>query len=175
MHNGVGRGQAQPPLGWPLLLGYRHVGKSRCGPAFQAQPTAFRGHLSCCRPQWQICCRQMQSQNNCFSHLLAVLSLLCIVWHTFCCVEIAARRRVRLPSGVSFLCGKFCVGLFLGLQDSCPFLSSKRALRTPDEPDVRRNNGLMCMHAAHLRQFGRSCKPRRQRRFETIRLHDSRS
>ena len=34
---------------------------------------------------------------------------------------------------------------FFGLQDSCPFLSSKRAFRTPDEPEVRRNNGLMCM------------------------------
>ena len=44
-------------------------------------------------------------------HFVAVLSLLCIVWHTVCCVEIAARRRVRLPSGVSFLCGKFCVSL----------------------------------------------------------------
>ena len=32
-----------------------------------------------------------------------------------------------------------------GLQDSCPFLSSKRAFRTPDEPEVRRNNGLVCM------------------------------
>ena len=34
---------------------------------------------------------------------------------------------------------------FFGLQDSCPFLSSKTAFRTPDEPEVRRNNGLMCM------------------------------
>ena len=44
-------------------------------------------------------------------HLLAVLSLLCIVWITVFPVEIAARRRVRLPSGVSFFCGKFYVSL----------------------------------------------------------------
>ena len=40
-------------------------------------------------------------------HLLAVLSLLCIVWITVLSVEIAAQRRVRLPSGISFFCGKF--------------------------------------------------------------------
>ena len=34
---------------------------------------------------------------------------------------------------------------FFGLQDSCLFLSSKRAFRTPDEPEIRRNNGLVCM------------------------------
>ena len=34
---------------------------------------------------------------------------------------------------------------FFRLQDSCPFLSSRRAFRTPDEPEVRRNNGLMCL------------------------------
>ena len=38
-----------------------------------------------------------------------------------------------------------CRIIFFGLQDSCPLLSSKRAFRTPDEPEVRRNNGLMCM------------------------------
>ena len=41
-----------------------------------------------------------------------------------------------------------CINLiicFFGLQDICPFLSSKRAFRTPDKPEVRRNNGLMCM------------------------------
>ena len=37
---------------------------------------------------------------------------------------------------------------FCGLQDSCPFLSSKRAFRTPDEPEVRRNNGRVCMQQA---------------------------
>ena len=44
-------------------------------------------------------------------HLLAVLSLLCIVWITVFPVEIAARRRLRLPSGVSFFCKKFYVSL----------------------------------------------------------------
>ena len=34
---------------------------------------------------------------------------------------------------------------FFGLQDSCLFLSSKKAFRTPDEPEIRRNNGLVCM------------------------------
>ena len=33
----------------------------------------------------------------------------------------------------------------VGLQDSCPFPSSKRAFGTPDEPEVRMNNGLGCM------------------------------
>ena len=28
-----GGGKPNHPLGWPLLLGYRHVSKSRCGPA----------------------------------------------------------------------------------------------------------------------------------------------
>ena len=37
---------------------------------------------------------------------------------------------------------------FCGLQDSCPFLSSKRAFRTPDKPEVRRNNGRVCMQHA---------------------------
>ena len=32
---------------------------------------------------------------------------------------------------------------FFGLQDSCPFPSSKRAFGTPDEREVRRNNGLV--------------------------------
>jgi len=43
--------------------------------------------------------------------LLAVLSLICIVWHTVCSVEIVARRRVRLPSCVLFFGEKFCVSL----------------------------------------------------------------
>ena len=34
---------------------------------------------------------------------------------------------------------------FFGLQDSCLFLSSKKAFRTPDEPEIRRNNGPVCM------------------------------
>ena len=34
---------------------------------------------------------------------------------------------------------------FFGLQDSCLFLSSKRAFKTLDEPEVRRNNGQMRM------------------------------
>ena len=34
---------------------------------------------------------------------------------------------------------------FFGLQDSCLFLSSKKAFRTPDEPEMRRNNGLVCL------------------------------
>jgi len=34
--------------------------------------------------------------------LLTVLSLICIVWHTVCSVEMVARRRVRLPSCVLF-------------------------------------------------------------------------
>jgi len=42
---------------------------------------------------------------------LAVLSLICIVWHTVCSVEILARRRVRLPSCVLFFGEKFCVSL----------------------------------------------------------------
>ena len=37
---------------------------------------------------------------------------------------------------------------FFGLQDSCSFPSSKRAFGTPDEPEVRRNNGLGCMQQA---------------------------
>ena len=41
--------------------------------------------------------------------------------------------------------GVFFFFFFFGLQDSCPFLSSKRAFRTPDEPEVRRNNGQMRM------------------------------
>jgi len=43
--------------------------------------------------------------------LLAVLSLICIVWHNVCSVEIVARRRVRLPSCVLFFGEKFCVSL----------------------------------------------------------------
>jgi len=39
--------------------------------------------------------------------LLAVLLLICIVWHAVSCVEIVARRRVRLPSSVLFFGGKF--------------------------------------------------------------------
>ena len=42
---------------------------------------------------------------------MAVLSLICIVWHTVCSVEIVARRRVRLPSCVLFFGEKFCVSL----------------------------------------------------------------
>ena len=34
---------------------------------------------------------------------------------------------------------------FFGLQDSRLFLSSKKAFRTPDEPEIRRNNGPVCM------------------------------
>ena len=34
---------------------------------------------------------------------------------------------------------------FFGLQDSCLFLSSKKAFRTLDEPEIRRNNGPVCM------------------------------
>ena len=34
---------------------------------------------------------------------------------------------------------------FFGLQDSCLFLSSKKAFRTPDEPEIRRNNGPVCI------------------------------
>ena len=45
----------------------------------------------------------------------------------------------------SLLCEVCFFFFFFGLQDSCPFLSSKTAFRTPDEPEVRRNNGLMCM------------------------------
>ncbi len=43
--------------------------------------------------------------------LLAVLSLICSVWHTVCSVEIVARRRVRLPSCVLFFGERFCVSL----------------------------------------------------------------
>ena len=39
--------------------------------------------------------------------LLAVLLLICIVWHAVFCVEIVARRRVRLPSSILFFGGKF--------------------------------------------------------------------
>ena len=82
---------------------------------------------------WQvIALQETQISGVCRScHLLAVLSLLCIVWITIFPVEIAARRRVRLPSGVSFCCGKFYVSLV----------------------DL--------------------AKPRRQRRLETLQLHNS--
>ena len=53
--------------------------------------------------------------------------------------------RGRDPSMTLFL---FSFLFFCGLQDSCPFLSSKRAFRTPDEPEVRRNNGRVCMQQA---------------------------
>ena len=36
--------------------------------------------------------------------------------------------------------------IFFGLQHSC--LSGKRAFRTLDEPEVRTNNGLVCMQKA---------------------------
>ena len=39
--------------------------------------------------------------------LLAVLLLTCIVWNRVSCVEIVARRRVRLPSSVLFFGKKF--------------------------------------------------------------------
>ncbi len=39
--------------------------------------------------------------------LLAVLLLTCIVWHAVSCVEIAARRSMRLLSSVLFFSGKF--------------------------------------------------------------------
>ncbi len=39
--------------------------------------------------------------------LLAVLLLIYIFWHAVSCVEIVARRRVRLPSSVLFFAGKF--------------------------------------------------------------------
>jgi hypothetical protein len=43
--------------------------------------------------------------------LLAVLLLICIVWHAVSCVKIVARRRVRLPSSVLFFDGKFSSSL----------------------------------------------------------------
>ena len=46
--------------------------------------------------------------------------------------------------GVVLYFGNFWQIFFFGLQDSCLFLSSKRAFRTSDEPEIRRNNGLVC-------------------------------
>ena len=73
------------------------------------------------------------------------------VWH------LAGMRFVqvdRLERGFCYSYGMLCDSsdtndvfffFFFGLQDSCLFLSSKKAFRTPDEPEIRRNNGLVCM------------------------------
>ena len=43
--------------------------------------------------------------------LLAVLLLTCIFWHAVSCLEVVARRRVRLPSSILFFRGKFLSSL----------------------------------------------------------------
>ena len=79
---------------------------------------------------------------------LALTSISSMIRHD----RLKCNDAVRQISGVcsSWLRGRdpsmtLLFSFVFGLQDSCPFLSSKRAFRTPDEPEVRRNNGLMCM------------------------------
>ena len=50
-----------------------------------------------------------------------------------------------LDHSLSLVSQPFFFFFFFGLQDSCLILSSKKAFRTPDEPEMRRNNGLVCM------------------------------
>ncbi len=99
------------------FLGKVHVAK-------QVLAASLWYHTSFQRPSEQLLKRQLRrfvastlrfvaghDPGKVWCQLLAVLSLICIVWHTVCSVEIVARRRVRLPSCVLFFGEKLCVSL----------------------------------------------------------------